>query len=225
MTAPPADASAPHELRYRVAGLLGAGLLSLLGATTRLRRLDAAYHLDLRRRGTPVVFVFWHAHLVPLIHVHRGEGIVTLVSDHADGEYLTRVIRHLGYGAVRGSTTRGGARGLRGLIRAARRGRDLALTPDGPRGPARVFKPGALAVAQATGLPVVPMAVAATRSWSLRSWDDLLVPTPLSTVCIAYGAPVRVAAGADRGELGTLAAELARRLDALERRAAEEVGR
>lgn len=224
MSTPGEHPSAAAELRYRAAGVLGAGLVSALAASIRVRRVGSEHYLRLRREGTAVIFTFWHAHLLPLIHGHRGEGIVTLVSDHADGEYLTRVIGHMGYGTVRGSSSRGGTRGLRGLIREARRGRDLGLTPDGPRGPARVFKPGALLVAQRTGLPLIPMAAAASRAWRMRSWDDLLVPQPLSTLCIAYGPPRSVPASAGRRELAEIAAELADHLDALEAQAAREAG-
>lgn len=215
----------PAELRFQAAGVLGAGVLGALAATTRTRRLDAEHYLALRREGRPVLFVFWHAHLLPLVHAHRGEGIVTLVSEHADGEYLSRTIGHLGYDAVRGSSTRGGTRALRGLVRRAREGRDLALTPDGPRGPARVFKPGALTVAQAAGIPVLPMAVAASPAWRLRSWDALLVPRPFARICIAYGAPRDVPRTADREELAGMALELGDGLDALEAKAEREVGR
>lgn len=202
-------------VRHEIGGVLGAAAVNALMVTTRLRRLDEERYVRFRREGRPVIFAFWHGHLLPLLHAHRGEGIVTLVSDHGDGEYLTRVNGRLGYGTVRGSSTRGGVRGLKGLIRAARSGRDLALTPDGPRGPARRVKPGALAVAQATGLPIVPLAAGASGGWHLGSWDAFLVPRPFSTVCVAYGEPVRVERDLTRDGLEALAREVGRSLDVL----------
>jgi hypothetical protein len=142
------------------------------------------------------------------------------VSEHGDGEALVRLIRHWGFGSVRGSSTRGATKALKGLIRSARDGRDLALTPDGPRGPAREFKPGALAAAQATGHPVVPLSAAASRAWRPGSWDEFLIPKPFSRLCVAYGPPRRVPGGLDRVGLETLAGELGRELDRLEARAA-----
>ena len=164
------------ELRFRAAGILGQGLVGGLFTTLRVRRSGEESYLRFRREGQPVAFVFWHGQLLPLVHVHRGEGVVVLVSEHADGEYITRVIERHGFGTARGSSTRGGTRGLKGLVRAARAGRDVALTPDGPRGPARRFKPGALAVAQLAGLPVVPVAAGASATWRFRSWDAFMVP-------------------------------------------------
>jgi lysophospholipid acyltransferase (LPLAT)-like uncharacterized protein len=207
-------------LRFEALGAVGAGLLGSLFATVRERRVEAEHYLRLRAEGTPIIFVFWHAHTLPLAWCHRNEGIVTLVSDHGDGEALVRLIRHWGFGAVRGSSTRGATKALKGLIRAARAGKDLALTPDGPRGPARAFKPGALAVAQATGLPVVPLAAGASGAWRVGSWDRSLIPHPFSRLCVAYGPPRTVPAHMDRTALESLARELGQELDALADRAA-----
>ena len=207
------------ELRFEAAAVLGVGLLSALFATTRVRQTGQERYLEHRRQGTPVIFVFWHSQLLPLAHYHRHEGIVGLVSEHADGEYLARVMERYGFRTVRGSSTRGGTKGLKGLIREARSGRDLALTPDGPRGPAGVFKPGALAAARATGLPVIPLAAGASGGWRLRSWDGFLVPHPFSTVCIEYGRSRAVSRELDRPGIEALARELEAELEALKGRA------
>lgn len=208
------------ESRFRAAGLLGQGLLESLFLTTRVKRLGAEHYLRFRREGQPVVFVFWHGQLLPLVHYHRREGIVVLVSEHADGEYITRIIRRHGFETARGSSTRGGIKGLKGLIRAARNGKDLALTPDGPRGPARRFKPGALLAAQVTGHPIIPVAAGASSAWHFDSWDHFLVPRPLSQITIEYGEPVRVARDMSDEGRQELAALLTRRLDEMSVRAA-----
>lgn len=213
------------DLRFRAAGAVGAGVFGALFATLRERRLEPEHFLRLRAQGTPIIFVFWHAHTLPLAWCHRNEGIVTLVSDHEDGEILVRLIRHWGFGAVRGSSTRGAKKALKGMIRVARGGGDLALTPDGPRGPAREFKAGALAVAQATGLPIVPLAVGASAGWRLGSWDRFLVPHPFARVCVAYGPPRRVGPDLDRTAMESLAGAMGAELDTLTRRAEAEAAR
>jgi lysophospholipid acyltransferase (LPLAT)-like uncharacterized protein len=207
-------------LRFAAAGALGAGLVTALFGTTRARRSGTEHFMEFRRRRMPVIFVFWHGQLLPLVHVHRGEGIVVLVSEHGDGEYITRIIEKKGFGTVRGSSTRGGTSGLRALVRAARGGRDLALTPDGPRGPRGDFKPGALLVAQLTGYPVVPLALGASRSWTLGSWDGFLVPKPLATIDIAYLPPRFVPRDASRNTLDGMAREIGADLNALTERLA-----
>ena len=209
------------EARFRAAGLLGQGLLRGLFATVRIRAEAEESFLRFRREGTPVIFVVWHGHLLPLIHRHRGTGVVVLVSEHADGEYISRVIERIGFSTVRGSSTRGGVGGLKGLIRAARAGRDLALTVDGPRGPARAFKPGALLVAQAVGLPLVPIAVGASAQWRLPSWDSFMVPRPFSVVRIAYGEPRWLVPDAGRETREDTARELGHELERLSCRCSE----
>jgi len=200
---------------FEVAGVLGAGVVSALFLTTRSERSGVEHFARFRREGRPVIFVFWHGQLLPLVHYHRHEGIVVLVSEHGDGEYIARVIERSGFGTVRGSSTRGGTRALRELVRAARAGRDLAITPDGPRGPSRVFKPGALVAAQLTGLPVIPLAVGSSAGWRLKSWDGFLIPRPLSTVRIGYLEPRFVPRDASRHELERIASEIGRDLDSL----------
>jgi lysophospholipid acyltransferase (LPLAT)-like uncharacterized protein len=204
-------------------GLAGTALVSALLATTRVERVGTEHFEQFRRRGKRVIFVFWHGHLLPLVHYHREEGIVVLVSEHADGERIARILLRNGFGAVRGSSTRGGARGLRALVRAARAGHDLALTPDGPRGPRGVFKPGALAAARMTGLPVIPLAVSAAPAWRLGSWDGFLVPKPFARVRIEYLPPRLVRRDAPRSELEALAAALGEEMEEAGERAGGEL--
>lgn len=195
--------------RFALMAVAGGALVRTLFATTRVERIHAERLEDFRRRKQPVIFVFWHGNLLPLVHYHRREGIVVLVSEHSDGEYIARILDRCGFGTVRGSSTRGGVRGLKALVRAARAGKDLALTPDGPRGPRGEFKTGALVAAQMTGLPLVPLAVSASSEWRLESWDRFLIPKPFSTVRIEYLPPRFVPRDATRNDLETLASDLA----------------
>jgi lysophospholipid acyltransferase (LPLAT)-like uncharacterized protein len=204
-----------RELRFRAAGLFGRGLLGSYFPLVRCTREGAENLQQFRRRGEPVVFVFWHGQLLPLVHFHRNEGIVVLVSDHSDGEYITRVILRHGFGAARGSSTRGGVKGLKGILRAIRNGKDLAFTPDGPKGPRHVFKWGALTAAQLSGAPVIPVAVGADRAWYLKSWDRFMIPKPLSSLRIRYGPPRWVPREASEEELKRLAADLEKELKQL----------
>jgi lysophospholipid acyltransferase (LPLAT)-like uncharacterized protein len=211
------------EAKFTAAGLLGQGLLGSLFTTTRSTRVGQEHYLRFRREGRPVVFVFWHGQLLPLVHYHRSEGIVVLVSEHADGEYITRVIERHGFRTVRGSSTRGGIRGLKSLIREARAGHDLALTPDGPRGPAHELKPGALMAAQVTGAPIIPVAAGASAAWHFDSWDRFMVPRPLARITIEYAEPVWIERRADAEERERYAQELTDTLNRLTARVSAPV--
>ena len=205
----------PGGVRLRAAELLGRGLVSVLARTTRLSTEGEESFLSFRRERKPVIFVFWHGQLLPLIHRHRNQGVVVLVSEHADGELVARLVEHFGFGTARGSSTRGGSKGLRALIRAAREGKDLAITPDGPQGPPRVFKPGALLAAQLTGLPLIPLAMSASSAWRLGSWDSFMIPRPTARVTIRYGPPHWIERHATDSLLETRAHELTAVLDRL----------
>lgn len=157
------------------------------------------------------MYALWHHTLLPLLWWHRHRGITLLVSGHRDGTLLAAAARGLGYRTARGSSTRGGIEGARAVLRDLADGGVAAITPDGPRGPARQVKPGILRIAQRAGVPILPVAAVADRGWRLGSWDRLLIPQPFARVRIRYGTPLHPGAtSADR--LGDL---VARALDLL----------
>jgi hypothetical protein len=142
--------------------------------------------------GKPFVFVLWHGGLLPLTYWHRDRDISVLVSEHRDGEIIARILHAWGCHTIRGSSTRGGGRALLEMTRELERGSVVAVTPDGPRGPALEFQPGALVVAQRAHVPVVPIAVRVNRAWRINSWDGFLIPKPFARVTIAWGDPLFV---------------------------------
>jgi len=208
------DPDAP--LKVRAAALLAAGLLRALRATLRLRFDGEAQIRAWERADQRFILAFWHRHLLLMPWAYRGNGISVLVSRSTDGELVARAVGHLGIATARGSTSRAGAIGLHALLRQARGGMDIAFTPDGPRGPALEVQPGVLMAAKATGWPIVPVALGASRSWRLRSWDRMLVPKPAARLQVCYGEPLSLPRDA---AVEPFAAELKARLDGLEARA------
>jgi lysophospholipid acyltransferase (LPLAT)-like uncharacterized protein len=192
---------APLGRRFRVAAIsmLGGLVLRLLGTTWRVRREGEAAFDDMLARQEPFIIVFWHGEIVPVTWVHRNRGFAPLISRHADGEIIARIVEGLGYRTVRGSTSRGGVRALLETAQRVAEGITVGFTPDGPRGPRHVFAPGALIVAQRTGRPIVALGATASRAWRLRSWDRHLVPKPFATVTIRYSEPQFVNAADARG--------------------------
>lgn len=190
------EPAADRKLRWTVR--LGLIVLRLLAVTWRTRVVDGQHLAELRDRGRPLIFVFWHGQMLPLLWHHRNQGVAILISQHKDGELIARIGAALGYRAVRGSTSRGGERALLGLVRELRDGHDVAVTPDGPRGPARRFAPGAAIAAHRAGAPLLPIAAWASRAWRLRSWDQFLIPKPFARVTVAYGPPTEVRARSAR---------------------------
>lgn len=190
----------PRRVRWAVA--VGGVVLRALARTWRMRRMQYAPVQAIRDRGQPVIFTLWHGEMLPLLWCHRGEGVSILISEHADGEIIARAAESLGYRTVRGSTTRGADRALLGLCRVVESGRDIAITPDGPRGPARRFAPGALIVSQRTHAPIIPIVAVASRVWRLKSWDGFIIPKPFARITVSYGPPSPVCADTPRDAIG-----------------------
>jgi lysophospholipid acyltransferase (LPLAT)-like uncharacterized protein len=179
------------SLATALAPSLGSWALRLLGRTLRVRREERAVSALWAAR-TPLIYVVWHARLLLLPYLYRDRGLRVLISHSRDGELVAGLVRRFGIVVVRGSSSRGGARGLRTLARAIGDGHSVVLVPDGPRGPSETVKPGVVALARMTGAPVVPLAFAASRQWQARSWDGFRVPKPFARCVVRFGDPVHV---------------------------------
>ncbi len=188
----------PLTWRTRTAIRLGGWLLRVLGATWRTRVYGRQALLDRGVSDPRVVYTLWHGQMLPIVWVHR-QTTAVMISEHRDGEIIARVIGGLGFSAVRGSTSRGGARALLETVQVLKGGTDIAITPDGPRGPLHSFAPGALLLAFRAQADVVPIVAHVDRKWQLKSWDRFEIPKPFARVTVVYGTPVRPMADDARG--------------------------
>ena len=171
------------------------GTLSLRQRSLGMPSLPNEY-----RRRERIIVAFWHENILVPCHSYRHLNIHVLISEHTDGEIIAQVCKHLGYGSCRGSKTRGGMKALRDLIRASK-SYDLAVTPDGPRGPRRHVEPGLIYLASKTGLPIAVMGVGHDRPWRLDTWDHFVVPRPFSKAVVIGAEPIYVPANASKAEL------------------------
>lgn len=180
-----------QRLALAVIPPLAATLIRLLGATLRYEDVTEPGTAPGDQLPGPAVFVFWHRSLLVCAHRFRNRRIAILISQSFDGELIARTVERLGFLAIRGSSSRAGASGLRNLARAFQTGHICAITADGPRGPSMIAKPGA---AQLLGLVDAPTIGAfyalPLRAWQLRSWDRFLIPKPFSRVLITWPAHV-----------------------------------
>jgi hypothetical protein len=190
-------------------------VLDALFATVRFEQHgDRAYERYMNS-DQAAVFLVWHGRLLPATWFHRTKGLATLISRSGDGEIIARIAEHWGYRVIRGSSSRGGHAGLRAMVRVLREGQSVAVTPDGPRGPKRKVKQGALEAARQAGVPILPVGAGTKRAWWFEGWDRFLVPRPFARVHLFYGAPIRVPADAGTEDLERLARQLEHSLDAL----------
>lgn len=177
-------------VRRWLAGAVGPTLIRWLALTWRVEVVRPERWTGLK--GQPYVLLSWHEALLPVLWHHRQLGIAALVSEARDGRYLASLARLLGYRLIPGSSSRGGVRALRRAIRTLQDGVPVGLTPDGPRGPRRVVKPGVVAAAGRGGAVILPVHAESRPAWRAKSWDRFLVPPPFARIRLAYGEPFRV---------------------------------
>jgi lysophospholipid acyltransferase (LPLAT)-like uncharacterized protein len=173
----------------------------------------------------PAIYSFWHRAVFPASWMWRKRRIVVMVSRSFDGEYIARIIERLGFGAVRGSSSRGGAGALIGMKSEIDRGAAVAFTIDGPRGPKYVAKPGPVALAKATGLPMAAFYIALSNAWVLKTWDEMMIPKPFSRALVRVSQRILVPSNVDDAQMQDYHAQLQAALDRVTRFAEENVGR
>ena len=214
----------PQSLRWHgeLAAAAGYAFLRTLSASLRLRWEDPKDHLSTIGQS-PVIFALWHNRLILSLpsyrkyflarHPHRR--LVALISASKDGALLSRLMTHHGVESVRGSSSRRGGQALKELVNRTRCGYDVAITPDGPRGPKYEVQEGVVMLAQLTGLPVVPMSAQIHSKKVLGSWDGFQVPLPFARCDIRMGEPIRVDRKADEVEREVARRQIQERMMAL----------
>lgn len=194
-----ADARArKRERRARWSARIAGIGVRILARTWRVRELHQGSGDIVRQHERPVIFCLWHCELLCHMWNFRKLGIVVLISEHGDGEVAARAAESMGYRTIRGSSRRGAERALLSLAREVENGAHVAITPDGPRGPAESFAPGALIAAQRSGAPIVLLRAEADRAWRLRSWDRFIIPKPFARLTIYVSEPLAVNAASLR---------------------------
>jgi hypothetical protein len=202
-------------------GVLFGPFLRLLGATWRIESEGE----DPRASSEPFLAVTWHQGLFCAAYHFRNSGAGIPVSRSRDGDRIDAVLQRLGFGpSPRGSSSRDGPVALRGMIEAAREGQSIGILCDGPRGPARVCKPGAVAAALATGRPIRPIGIAGAPAIRFPSWDRAFLPLPFARVVFVHGPPISIARGASDERFSATLAELEQAIEATQRRAEQLAG-
>ncbi len=168
-----------------------------LGWTTRVYWFKPEESQQLESSGKGLIYAIWHNQQLFLLYPFRGQKVAPLISQSSDGEYIARCLPKFGMQAVRGSTTRGGARALIRLLQATRDGYRPMITPDGPGGPIYKVQPGILFLAKKTGLPILPAGTALSHKIKVGSWDKMRVPLPFGKAAFYYGTPIYVKDDAD----------------------------
>lgn len=209
----------PHSLAWPQRGVAGAiyGLIEVIGATLRYRLKAGSFSAP---KEQPAIFCIWHNRLVLSLIVYRrfiriepeSRRLAAIVSASKDGAVVSEILERFGVQPVRGSSSRRGSQALLELTTWAERGFDLAITPDGPRGPCYTVQEGAIGLAQFTGLPIVPVHYYVSPKIRLKSWDRFQIPIPFGRCEVSFGEPMRISRDANDAERAALRQELQSRM-------------
>lgn len=199
--------------RQVILGRAAGWVLWLWGKSIRFRFHDDHGFLDPARIPGPTIFAIWHNQIFVMPSIWgtlsaTGRNISVLTSASRDGAMLAEAMAVFGMSAIRGSSSRRGAAALIAMRNALLRGRDLCVTPDGPRGPRYSFQAGIVKLASLTGAPIVPLRMETPRAWRLATWDRLIIPVPFSSVTVYLDKPLAVPAGLDQAALVAAAEEV-----------------
>jgi lysophospholipid acyltransferase (LPLAT)-like uncharacterized protein len=206
------------RVRFAAVSTVGSFLIRMICSTVRWDVEGWENYRCFESAGKRRIMAFWHGRIIGAAWYFRRRGIVVMVSRNKDGEYITRVIRRLGYRTARGSSSRGGGRALVEMLRALRGKSDVGFSVDGPRGPRYVAKSGPVWLAARSGQPILPFHVSARSKWEFSSWDRFQVPKPFTRCLVLIGEPIHVPPGAAEAELEASLRTLQASLDDLRSR-------
>lgn len=177
---------------------VGANYIRLVWATGRWRAEGNAEAIRMWQAGEPFILSFWHGRLLMMPYCwDRAKIIHMLISQHRDGQIIANVVKHFGIRWMAGSSSKGGAQALRGMLKALKAGEYVGITPDGPRGPRMRASDGIVSVARLSGVPILPATFGVSAGKVLGSWDRFLVAWPFARGVIVWGEPIRVDRDAD----------------------------
>jgi len=216
-----AEYSFKERSLIRAADLVMFFLISLVGRTLRWDIKGAENLAAAWSNGSIPIYTFWHDRIFPGTYFFRKRGIVIMTSQSFDGEYIARFIQRFGYGAVRGSSTRGGIGAIVEMVRLMRAGCPVGFSIDGPKGPRYVAKMGAVLLAKKTGNPVLPFTLTAAKRWTINSWDRLQIPLPFTRTLVDIAPAISVPSDANEETLAAKRDELQLVLDELVARGEE----
>jgi lysophospholipid acyltransferase (LPLAT)-like uncharacterized protein len=189
-----------EKLTIALVPYLGYALLKLIHFTNNYHYKGQEHLEGLREKGEQSIWVTWHNRLLPSFVVHGGRNLGPIASQSKDGELISRLGILCGYSPIRGSTSRGGAKALKAMIKHLRSGFDIFFTPDGPRGPRYRVQQGAAAAAKISGKPILPLGISASRKIVFNSWDRFQLPMFFSRIQVVYGKPLYIGRDEDIDE-------------------------
>ncbi len=188
-------------LNLQIIPYIGILIVKIISATYRIRIINSDIERNILKRGHIPIYASWHQRFFPGITFFASrKPISIMISQSKDGELISKIVNILGWYPVRGSSSRGGRQALREIKKLVQKGYRVGHIVDGPTGPLGVVKPGLLIIAQASGMPIVPVITSAEKKWVFNSWDRFMVPKPFSRVIIRFSDEIRIPRKIERSD-------------------------
>jgi lysophospholipid acyltransferase (LPLAT)-like uncharacterized protein len=194
-------------------------VIKILGRTLRFEEVNPEIPRAFWDNGISAIGACWHGRLLMMPHIFNGKKLSFLVSSHRDGQIVGKALERFGFHSILGSTNRGGSSALKEMVKAIQNGSDVAIVPDGPRGPCHRVQFGVIELARRTGRPVVPISFSTSKRKIFKTWDRFLLPYPFSRGVFIWGEPIHVDPNGDRTYLEERRILLETRLNELTERA------
>jgi lysophospholipid acyltransferase (LPLAT)-like uncharacterized protein len=209
------DYSFKQRCLIRFADIVFYALVLIIGKTVKFEVENYENYEKIIKADKIPIYTFWHNTIFLGTYYFRNRQIIVMSSKSFDAEYIARFIKRLGYGTIRGSSTRGGVGALIEMVKVMKRGFACGFAIDGPKGPKHIAKPGVCLLAKKTGNPIMPFVVIPQKHWEIKSWDNLQIPKPFSRALVKIGEPIYVEPDANDKDIENKRLELQKKLDEL----------
>ncbi|MFC1566624.1 lysophospholipid acyltransferase family protein [bacterium] len=180
-------------MKSRIYAFLAHIIITLLSKTLRLRKYNTENYEKIKQTGKNVIYCFWHGTQFILVYSHRNRNVNIMSSLSKDGDIQAGIMKSFNYNVIRGSSTKGGPKATRQILRELNKGNDTAFAVDGPRGPIYEAKMGVIFLAAMTGSVLLPVAASCKNAWIFeKAWDKYVLPKPFTKAAYMYGEPIVV---------------------------------
>lgn len=207
-----------ERVKFWLMTLITRLIINILCRLVKIKVLKKEFYLNAKRNGEKIIYILWHGRIIIPIFVLRNQGIRPLVSLSKDGEFTSMVLKRFGYEPIRGSSSKGGKEAFH-KMKEALENSEVAIIPDGPRGPGRVLKPGCIYLAQQTGSVIIPLSFSCRKRKFLKGWDKHLIFPPFNQCVMLYGEPIKISETLTQEEIEIVRKDLEKRLIELDEEA------
>ena len=181
------------KLAYSFICWIASKYIKFVSLTLKWKYLNKKHADTLWKNNENFILCFWHGRLLMMpLSWKKEKKINMLISEHPDGQLISKTVKYFGINTIQGSTSKGGTKAIRNIIESLKSGQSVGITPDGPRGPKMKINSAIIKIASLTGFKILPLSCSVKNKFFLKSWDKFLVALPFGKGCFAWGEPLKI---------------------------------